>query len=350
MFPGARIDKLIVWGRLTVSALLLILDPADAPLVNYKKPGFLGKFLELNKVMWTTNAGLTDSHPYDSRPSSWPILKRGISFWGKDQKHIYLIGNWFTWYMSTGAVVLYVAIRAMLFIRDKRGYRDDFKGKKAASFMHQIQHPYERGQTEVWILTPSYDHFRMDSNPVLGVRDYYESSGGFFFMAWALHFLPFFLMDRQLFLHHYLPALYFAILLFSVTFDVACRFVPSRIRLVALIITVSIAVFVFRTRAPLTYGLEWTRAECEASKVLRTWDYDCNQYPASYAQYVTNVAASASNAAISAFDPPANSQGNEGESVLKKVVPAAEVQGVDLGEDTAKAEVTDHAKEDPVEA
>jgi dolichyl-phosphate-mannose-protein mannosyltransferase len=29
---------------------------------------------------------------------------------------------------------------------------------------------------------------------------------GFFIGAWACHYLPFYLMSRQLFLHHYLPA------------------------------------------------------------------------------------------------------------------------------------------------
>lgn len=100
-------------------------------MVNYKKPGFFGKFLELNKVMWETNAGLLDSHPYDSRPSSWPLLKRGISFWGREQKHIYLVGNPVTWFMSTAAIVVYVMIRGLLFLRDKRGYNDDFNGKSS---------------------------------------------------------------------------------------------------------------------------------------------------------------------------------------------------------------------------
>ncbi|KAG0204711.1 hypothetical protein BGX28_003416 [Mortierella sp. GBA30] len=221
--------------------------PANAPTVNYKKPGFFGKFLELNKVMWTTNAGLTDSHPYESRPSSWPWLRRGISFWGKEHKHIYLIGNWFTWYLSSVSIVLYALIRILLVVRDKRGYRDNFRG----------------------------------------LRDYYELSGGFFFMGWCYHYLPFFLMDRQLFLHHYLPALYFAILMLCVTFDLACRFIPNRYRLAALIVVSSIAILVFRSRAPLTYGSEWTRSQCEGSRMLKTWDYDCYQYPESYAQYKT---------------------------------------------------------------
>jgi dolichyl-phosphate-mannose-protein mannosyltransferase len=57
---------------------LLAVVPEKAPKVNYKLPGFLAKFFELQQVMWTTNAGLTDRHTFDSRPHSWPRLRRGI--------------------------------------------------------------------------------------------------------------------------------------------------------------------------------------------------------------------------------------------------------------------------------
>lgn len=40
----------------------------------------------------------------------------------------------------------------------------------------------------------------------LGTRARLYNSTGFFFLAWATHYLPFYLMGRQLFLHHYLPA------------------------------------------------------------------------------------------------------------------------------------------------
>lgn len=58
--------------------MILSVVPPDAPKVNYNLPGFFGKFFELQKVMWTTNAGLTDRHAFDSRPDSWPLLRRGI--------------------------------------------------------------------------------------------------------------------------------------------------------------------------------------------------------------------------------------------------------------------------------
>ena len=56
--------------------------PVDSQMVNYRLPGFFSKFWELQQVMWTTNAGLTERHTFDSRPDSWPLLRRGIVSWG----------------------------------------------------------------------------------------------------------------------------------------------------------------------------------------------------------------------------------------------------------------------------
>lgn len=39
-----------------------------------------------------------------------------------------------------------------------------------------------------------------------GTRSRLYNSTGFFFLCWGAHYLPFYLMGRQLFLHHYLPA------------------------------------------------------------------------------------------------------------------------------------------------
>jgi dolichyl-phosphate-mannose--protein O-mannosyl transferase len=55
-----------------------LLVPPDAEKVNYVVPSFFEKFFELQAVMWRTNAGLTERHAYDSRPQSWPVLRRGI--------------------------------------------------------------------------------------------------------------------------------------------------------------------------------------------------------------------------------------------------------------------------------
>ena len=219
--------------------------PKDAPKVNYRLPGFFAKFWELQTVMWTTNAGLTDRHTYDSRPQSWPILRRGINFWVKEHRHIYLIGNPFTWWMSSLAVFAYGGVRAFLVLRAKRGYRD-FESTKVVK---------------------------------------YDALCGFLFMGWALHYLPFFIMGRQLFLHHYFPALYFAILLLATTFDLATSTVRPRVRLQIAAVLAILAITAFVHFSPLAYGTPWTKKQCKGSKWVKTWDFSCDQFYDNYAQY-----------------------------------------------------------------
>ncbi|KAF8632407.1 hypothetical protein AX17_004848 [Amanita inopinata Kibby_2008] len=219
--------------------------PANAPKVNYKLPGFLGKFWELQKVMWTTNAGLTDRHTFDSRPDAWPRLRRGINFWVRDHRQIYLIGNPMVWWLSTLAVVAYVAVRGFLILRAKRGYRD------------------------------------FDNTKVVK----YDSLCGFLFIGWSLHYFPFFLMGRQLFLHHYFPALYFAILLLCVVFDLLTSTLRPRVRLQIAAVLIIIAVWHYQYFAPLAYGSPWTKTKCENARWLKTWDFACNEFYDEYSMY-----------------------------------------------------------------
>ena len=46
------------------------------------------------------------------------------NFWFKDRTQIYLIGNPMVWWLSTLAVLSYIAVRGFLILRAKRGYRD----------------------------------------------------------------------------------------------------------------------------------------------------------------------------------------------------------------------------------
>ncbi|KAG6910171.1 hypothetical protein DXG01_012620 [Tephrocybe rancida] len=219
--------------------------PLDAPKVNYKLPGFFAKFIELQQVMWTTNAGLTDRHTYDSRPDSWPRLRRGINFWVKDHKQIYLIGNPVVWFLSTAAVLAYVTVRAFLVLRAQRGYRD------------------------------------FDNTKVVK----YDSLCGFLFVGWFLHYFPFFLMGRQLFLHHYFPALYFAVLLTGASFDLVTSTLRPRVRLQIAGVFVILAIWQFSRFSPLAYGTPWTKSQCLKAKVFKTWDFSCNDFLDEYSQY-----------------------------------------------------------------
>ena len=100
-------------------------DDENAEMINYEKPTFFEKFIELQKVMWNVNAGLLERHSYDSRPWTWPILRRGINFWVKDNKQVYLIGNPFVWWLSTLSIGAFSSWIGLLILRNKRCY-DDF--------------------------------------------------------------------------------------------------------------------------------------------------------------------------------------------------------------------------------
>ncbi|KAF3006948.1 hypothetical protein E8E14_002058 [Neopestalotiopsis sp. 37M] len=256
----------------------------DAEKANYVRPGFLGKFWELQKVMWRTNAGLVESHAWDSRPESWPILRRGINFWGKNNRQIYLIGNPVVWYTSTAAIITYVLIKAIAVLRWQRSCRDydDVTFKRF---------DYEMGTS------------------VLG---------------WALHYFPFYLMQRQLFLHHYFPALYFAVIAFCQLYDfVTARFPLPGIRsnpivnktgAVAILALTAVA---FTLLSPLAYGNAWTKSECTKVKLYDTWDWDCNTFLDSYEAYdkiTASAAAAAQTSAPVAADqevPPAQQQAQQ---------------------------------------
>ncbi|KAL6304053.1 glycosyltransferase family 39 protein [Sparassis latifolia] len=207
--------------------------PANAPKVNYRLPGFVSKFVELQQVMWMTNAGLTDRHMFDSRPDAWPRLRRGINFWVKDHRQIYLLGNPMVWWLSTAAVIGYAAVRGFLILRAKRGFKD-FENTKVVK---------------------------------------YDTLCGFLFVGWFLHYFPFYLMGRQLFLHHYFPALYFAILLSCVVFDLVTSALRPKIRLQIAAVLLIIAIWNFVYFSPLAYGNSWTKAKCHSAQWMKTWDF-----------------------------------------------------------------------------
>ncbi|GJE91205.1 glycosyltransferase family 39 protein [Phanerochaete sordida] len=139
--------------------------------IGHKEPksmNFFKKFGELQLLMLQHNAGLVASHPYASGPFNWPFLISGISFWtqNEDQKQIYLIGNLIGWLAATFGVAIFIGIMGADLLARRRG-------------IEPIPAP---------------------------VRNRLWNSTGFFLLIWAVHYFPFYLMGRQLFLHHYLPS------------------------------------------------------------------------------------------------------------------------------------------------
>ncbi|CAI4218265.1 unnamed protein product [Parascedosporium putredinis] len=263
-------------------------------LPNSLWPGFLGKFIELHKVMWRTNAGLTDSHAWDSRPESWPILRRGINFWGRNHRQVYLMGNPVVWYTSTLAIVVYVLFKGFAVLRWQRSCGD-------------------------------YEH-------VLFKRFDYEIGSSV--LGWAFHYFPFFLMKRQLFLHHYFPALFFGILAFCQTFDfVTARAIVGASRpgannaafnKGAAVFFLVLSAIAFGLFSPLAYGNTWTKSECKRVKLFTTWDFDCNTFLEDYDGYKNLPSTSASSAQQTSAKG-GKSKGKGKKKAVAPVVPAEEI-------------------------
>lgn len=217
---------------------LLVADP-HSKRANYPMPSFLAKFVELQKVMWTTNAGLTARHVYQSRPGQWPLLRRGVNYWSKQHRQVYLLGNPFVWFVAFAAVLAYTGARVLAVLRMKRGHTD-------------LQH---------------------------AATAHYDAVLALFVTGYALHYLPFFAMQRQLFLHHYLPALYWGILTAAVVTDACTARLRARTRLVLTAALALTAALVFWRLSPLTSAGRWSQAQCMAARLRSTWDLDCINFP-----------------------------------------------------------------------
>jgi len=216
---------------------------------------FFRKFGELQLLMMQHNAGLTASHPYASGPINWPFLLSGISFWteSEPQKQIYLIGNIVGWWACVVALSVYVGILGADLLARRRG---------------------------------------MDPIPD-SVRNRLWNSAGFFVLFWAVHYVPFFLMNRQLFVHHYLPShlasalIAGAVLNFvlseTINYPISIRGPSTKLKpstysdlgLKAPIIVTGFSILLFAMfyyMAPLTYGTPGlTGEQVNARRLLSTW-------------------------------------------------------------------------------
>ncbi|KAK3050110.1 Dolichyl-phosphate-mannose--protein mannosyltransferase 4 [Extremus antarcticus] len=147
--------------------------PEDSPRLTKeekktKSMPFMKKYLELQRAMFYHNNALTSSHPYASFPLQWPFLLRGVSFWTENdtRQQIYFLGNPIGWWFASSILAVFAGIL----------------GADQLSLRRGVDALDQRTRSRL------YD------------------STGFFFLLWAAHYIPFFIMGRQLFLHHYLPA------------------------------------------------------------------------------------------------------------------------------------------------
>ncbi|KAF8478262.1 glycosyltransferase family 39 protein [Gautieria morchelliformis] len=220
-----------------------------------RKMNFFKKFAELQLLMLQHNAGLTASHPYASGPVNWPFSISGISFFtnADTKEQVYFIGNVVGWWVCVMALSIFVGIIGADLLARRRG-------------IDPIPDP---------------------------VRNRLWNSAGLFWMAWAYHYFPFYLMSRQLFIHHYLPAhlcsalvtgaIFNFILSESINYPISIPSSITRLRprqysdlgmqaLVATLGFVVILIAMFLFIAPLTYGTPGLEPnEVDRRRLLSSW-------------------------------------------------------------------------------
>ncbi|TIB13888.1 hypothetical protein E3P92_02117 [Wallemia ichthyophaga] len=149
------------------------------------RTNFLKDFWHLNiAMMMSNNALIPNPDKADilaSKPTDWPFLRLGLRMngWSDHNTKYYLIGNPVVWWCSSVAVMLFVLISGYHVVCERRCVRDVTKRE--------------------------LDHFIYVGMVAFG--------------GWVFHYIPFLIMGRVTYLHHYLPALYFAVLVLALVLD-----------------------------------------------------------------------------------------------------------------------------------
>lgn len=230
-------DKRTWWNIENHENPTLPQPPADFKL---PKTNFLKDFVQLNLAMMATNNALVpDADKQDDLASAawqWPTLNVGIRLcgWNDESYKYFLIGSPATTWTSSVAVIFCMGLIVYYLIRWQRQCVDFPAGSK------------------------KLDKFLMGAvYPLLG---------------WGLHFMPFVIMARVTYVHHYLPALYFAMIIFCYVVESGTSKIPysaARYGVYAILYTAIVGVFYWLS--PISFGMLGNEKEFAYLNVLESW-------------------------------------------------------------------------------
>lgn len=203
---------------------------------------FFDKFWEIQMRMLKANVEIIQDHAFASRPTDWPIMKRGVAYWmdATSNKQIFCMGNPFIWWCASISLFIYIGLFIFYLLRRRR---------------------------LVYDLSPD------EWNGYMIVC--YLMVGGYF-----INFLPFFPMERTLFTHHYLTSLLFKLILIPILADHMHQVVFGEFPILQTVFKLSCAVYTiaviwcYNYFSVFTYGVNaLSAAEIEQKKWFSTWDF-----------------------------------------------------------------------------
>lgn len=213
------------------------LKPGDASLYKSK---FLDNFIDCNVGMYMLNNALkpdTDLEPgqLTSTPSDWIFMSKGIRMaaWEDDRLKFYMLGNPAVWPTSTIAILVLLAMTGAYVLIQQR---------------------------KVFSLLPKdWDYFCYQMKIIVG--------------GWALHYLTFFSQGRVLYLHHYYPALLFAIMSSGLLFDIVSRRLSPQAQKAVFATSISIVLLTFVYFSPMAYGISGPAKEfANGHQWMKSWN------------------------------------------------------------------------------
>lgn len=199
---------------------------------------FLEDFWHLNVAMWTSNNALVpDPDKVDilsSSPTEWPILQVGLRMcsWADDVLKFYLLGNPVVWWSAACSILAFCGFVFAYIVRMQRRIFD--------------------------MSAAQWDHFLY--------------VGKCLTLGWALHYIPFWIMGRVTYLHHYFPALYFSILMVPFLLDHVTRQRSAMVRNMVFSVAMAIVIGVFLYFADCSFGIEGPNSVMKGRKWLDSWN------------------------------------------------------------------------------
>lgn len=202
----------------------------------YKSP-FFQDFIHLNVAMMTSNNALVpDPDKQDDLASQfwqWPLLHVGLRMCSWDDAIVkyFLLGNPLVYWGSTAALPLLGLLVLWYLVRWQRGYAE----------LDQVQ----------------IDHIHYAGiYPVIG---------------WFLHYYPFVAMARVTYVHHYYPALYFAILAFGFVVDWTLRWKHKSIQIAIYGLLYATTIGLYIVFMPFSWGMVGSHKNYAYLKWFDNW-------------------------------------------------------------------------------
>ncbi|XP_037082464.1 protein O-mannosyltransferase 1-like [Pollicipes pollicipes] len=142
---------------------------------------FWRKFYELQLKMLFNNQEVVQGHTYASDPFEWLTMARGVAYWISPHSNaqIHLLGNAAVWAAASGALCLYAGLALVYLLRRRRGCYDipDAEWTKMCTICQTI------------------------------------------LAGFAFNYVPYFVIDHTFFLHHYMLAYIFAVMITACAVD-----------------------------------------------------------------------------------------------------------------------------------